>query len=293
MHKIDTITNNRQEVIIFLVEDDPGHARLIKKNLRRSNIMNKIIVAENGRKALDYLFCEGEYAGNERHPLLVLLDLNLPVLDGYQVLKRMKEDERTRRIPVIILTTTDDSREVSRCYDLGCSLGAASLAMAEGARDLDCRIIGIDNAPEMLARARRLVDGHPIDLVCADVREFPIVDASMVVLNFTLQFLDRDQRQTLINQIAAGMRTGGILIISEKICFEDEQEQADQTVWHHDFKRTQGYSELEIAQKRNALEDVLRPETEAAHFKRMELAGLTRPRRWFQCFSFASYIAFK
>ena len=121
MHKIDTITNNRQEVIIFLVEDDPGHARLIKKNLRRSNIMNKIIVAENGRKALDYLFCEGEYAGNERHPLLVLLDLTLPVLDGYQVLKRMKEDERTRRIPVIILTTTDDAREVSRCYDLGCN----------------------------------------------------------------------------------------------------------------------------------------------------------------------------
>lgn len=113
--------NNRQEVIIFLVEDDPGHARLIEKNLRRSNIMNKIIVAEDGRKALDYLFCEGEYAGNEHYPLLVLLDLNLPVLDGYQVLKRMKEDERTRRIPVIILTTTDDSREVSRCYDLGCN----------------------------------------------------------------------------------------------------------------------------------------------------------------------------
>ncbi len=84
-----------------------------------------------------------------------------------------------------------------------------------------------------------------------------------------------------------------MLIISEKVCFDDEQEQADQTTWHHDFKRAQGYSELEIAQKRNALEDVLRPETESAHFKRMEQAGLSSPRRWFQCFSFASYIAFK
>ncbi len=115
----------------------------------------------------------------------------------------------------------------------------------------------------------------------------------MVVLNFTLQFLDQDQRQTLIDRIAAGMRKDGVLIISEKICFTDGQEQSDQTAWHHDFKRAQGYSELEIAQKRNALEDVLRPETEAAHFKRLAQAGFTRPRRWFQCFGFASYIAFK
>lgn len=83
--------------------------------------MNKIVVAEDGRQALDYLFREDEYAGNERHPLPVLPDLNLPVPDGYQVLKRMKENKRTRRIPVIILTTTDDSRKVSRCYDLGCN----------------------------------------------------------------------------------------------------------------------------------------------------------------------------
>ena len=112
-----------QEVSILLVEDDPGHARLIEKNLRRSNITNEIVKVGNGQQALDYLFSEGEYAVNERtSPLLVLLDLNLPVLDGYQVLQRMKANERTRRIPVIILTTTDDAREVSRCYDLGCNV---------------------------------------------------------------------------------------------------------------------------------------------------------------------------
>ncbi len=111
------------EVTILLVEDDPGHARLVEKNLRRSNLANEIITANNGQQALDYLFGEGEYANSDHpSPLLVLLDLNLPVLDGYQVLKRIKADTRTKHIPVIVLTTTDDAREVSRCYDLGCSV---------------------------------------------------------------------------------------------------------------------------------------------------------------------------
>jgi CheY-like chemotaxis protein len=111
------------DVTLLLVEDDPGHARLIEKNLRRANIKNELHFATNGQEAIDYLFCEGEYAHNQRaSDLLVLLDLNIPVLDGYQVLERMKIDERTKRIPVIILTTTDDAREVSRCYELGCNV---------------------------------------------------------------------------------------------------------------------------------------------------------------------------
>jgi CheY-like chemotaxis protein len=112
-----------QDVVILLVEDDPGHMRLIEKNLRRANVKNVISFATNGQEALDYLFCEGEYT-NKQPPshLLVLLDLNLPVLDGYQVLERMKTDERTKRIPVVILTTTDDPREVARCYELGCNV---------------------------------------------------------------------------------------------------------------------------------------------------------------------------
>jgi len=112
-----------EPVTILLVEDDPGHARLIEKNLRRSNVTNAITVLRDGQQAVDYLWGEGEYAGIEPPmPMLVLLDLNMPVLDGYQVLKRMKGDERTKRIPVIILTTTDDMREVQRCYDLGCNV---------------------------------------------------------------------------------------------------------------------------------------------------------------------------
>ena len=113
---------NRQ-VTILLVEDDPGHARLIEKNLRRSNITNEIIALSDGQQAIDYLFGEGRYtSARPPSPMLMLLDLNLPVLDGYQVLRRMKGDERTKHIPVVILTTTDDAREVARCYELGCNV---------------------------------------------------------------------------------------------------------------------------------------------------------------------------
>jgi CheY-like chemotaxis protein len=115
--------SNIQAVTILLVEDDPGHARLIEKNLRRSNITNEILTLNDGQKAVDYLFNKGEFAASKHaSPLLVLLDLNIPGLDGYQVLKRMKENAETKRIPVIILTTTDDSFEVAKCYSLGCNV---------------------------------------------------------------------------------------------------------------------------------------------------------------------------
>lgn len=110
-------------VTILLVEDDPGHARLIEKNLRRAGVTNEIILVDNGKKAVDFLFRNGEYVGVEQLAhLLVLLDLNLPVLDGYQVLKTIKADERTRKIPIVILTTTDNPHEISKCYELGCNI---------------------------------------------------------------------------------------------------------------------------------------------------------------------------
>lgn len=114
---------NEQAVAILLVEDDPGHATLIERNLRRAGVINEIIKLDDGGKAVDFLFKQGEYAGDSNPaPLLVLLDLNMPVLDGCQVLERIKSDERTKHIPVVILTTTDSPQEISRCYDLGCNI---------------------------------------------------------------------------------------------------------------------------------------------------------------------------
>lgn len=200
-------------------------------------------------------------------------------------------------VPMIGMLARRYAQPDSNIYDLGCSLGAASLAMSVAIRADDTQIIAVDNSEAMVTQFREVISKNtgavPIDVRLENMTDTNIQNASVVVLNFTLQFLDREQRQALIDRIAKGMRPGGALIISEKICFENEQEQSDQTAWHHDFKRTQGYSDLEIAQKRNALEDILRPDTEAGHFERLQLAGLSRPRRWFQCFSFVSYIAFK
>jgi CheY-like chemotaxis protein len=112
-----------RSVTIVLVEDDPGHARLIERNLRRAHITNDIVTLSDGQQAIDYLFKEHTYAGATHGlPLLLLLDLNLPGLDGTQVLARLKADERTRHMPVIILTTTEEPYEIKRCYALGCNI---------------------------------------------------------------------------------------------------------------------------------------------------------------------------
>lgn len=200
-------------------------------------------------------------------------------------------------VPMIGMLARRYAQPDSNLYDLGCSLGAASLAMSLAVSAGGTKIIAVDNSAAMVARCRNIVAENggvvPIDVRLQNMRETPIEKASVVVLNFTLQFLDPGERQALVDRIARGMLANGALILSEKICFEEPQEQADQTAWHHDFKRTQGYSDLEIAGKRNALEDVLRAETEAAHLQRFRNAGFSRCHRWFQCFSFASYIAFK
>lgn len=110
-------------ITILLVEDDPGHARLIERNLRRAHMTNDIVLFADGQHAVDYLFGTGAYIGTVPNmPLLILLDLNLPGLDGYQVLERLKTHQRTRSIPVIVLTTTDEPREIERCYALGCNV---------------------------------------------------------------------------------------------------------------------------------------------------------------------------
>ena len=200
-------------------------------------------------------------------------------------------------VPMIGLLARRYAQADSRIYDLGCSLGAASLVMSRALRTSGVEIIAVDNSEAMVTRCRKNVADNvgliPIEVRLQNMLDTPIENASVVVLNFTLQFLDRHQRQKLINQVAAGMRADGVLVISEKICFGDPHEQEAQTDWHHDFKRTQGYSDLEIAQKRNALEEVLRPDTEVVHMERMQQAGLSTPWRWFQCFSFVSYVAFK
>ncbi len=185
----------------------------------------------------------------------------------------------------------------SHCYDLGCSLGASTLAMRQHIRAEGCRILAVDNSAAMLSRCRAVIDTDthdtPVDLLCADVLDTAIENASVVVLNFTLQFIPLKQRDKLIGRIAAGLRPGGILILSEKVHFADPHLNALNIELHHQFKRANGYSDLEIAQKRDSLEDVLIPETLDAHKQRIASAGFSSCDVWFQCFNFASLVALR
>ena len=130
-----------------------------------------------------------------------------------------------------------------------------------------------------------------MELLLGDIRDAPLENASLVALNFTLQFLDPGERDQLLVRIASNLRPGGVLVLAEKVRFEDAGEQERLTAWHHDYKRLQGYSELEIARKRTALEQVLLSETEAAHRARLERSGFRCVTRWFQCFGFCAWLA--
>ena len=112
----------KEEVIVLIVEDDDGHARLIEKNLRRASIKNEMLRFTDGQQILDFLFRRGEGRKRENFtPYLLLLDIHIPKMDGVEVLRQIKHDEELRKVPVIMLTTTDDPREVDACHRLGCS----------------------------------------------------------------------------------------------------------------------------------------------------------------------------
>ena len=182
-------------------------------------------------------------------------------------------------------------------YDLGCSLGAATLAMRKGINDKQCKIIAVDNSSAMVERCKMHINAFkgetPVEVVEANIQDVKIENASMVVLNFTLQFVDKPERQALINNIASGINKGGILVISEKISHGDSIIDEHLIDLHHDFKRTNGYSELEVAQKRTALENVMRTDSIEQHIERLKNAGFSHVSPWFQCFNFISFIAIK
>ena len=185
----------------------------------------------------------------------------------------------------------------SRCYDLGCSLGASALAIRQGVGDRACQIIAVDNSTVMLQRARHSIEksegSTPIDLVSADIQDIRIIDASMVVLNFTLQFVPVEQRQALLQSIYDGMLEQGILVLSEKIALPTREAETLFVDMHHAFKKAQGYSDLEISQKRTALDKVLIPETLNLHKQRLQQVGFKTVEVWFQCFNFISLLAIK
>jgi tRNA (cmo5U34)-methyltransferase len=185
----------------------------------------------------------------------------------------------------------------SRCYDLGASLGAATLAMRRKITVPHCTIESIDNSEAMVARCKQNIERDdspvPVTVACADIRDVKIENASVVVMNFVLQFIDSSIRLEVMKKIYSGMNSGGIFILSEKIDFSKKAENEFQTELYHTFKKMNGYSDLEISQKRTALEKVLIPDTRELHYERLFCAGFKEVYTWFQCFNFVSMVAIK
>lgn len=192
-------------------------------------------------------------------------------------------------------------RAGTNCYDLGCSLGAATLAMRHGIQQPCCRVVAIDSSPAMIGRCREVIaeddrQNGPetqVDIAEQDIRDVDFHNASMVVLNYTLQFIEPADRNALLTRIYNGMNDGGLLVLSEKVVDEDAHMEALLVDLHEEHKRRNHYSALEVARKRAALENVLLPETVAAHRDRLQRTGFSSTAVWLRYFNFVSIVAIR
>lgn len=186
----------------------------------------------------------------------------------------------------------------SNYYDLGCSLGAGMLAMAKGLETSQANLIGIDSSAAMIRQAKNnltMLDSKILNysLLEQDLMTTDVNSAAMVLMNFTLQFIALEQRDALIQKIYAGLLDGGSLVLSEKIKFDDNKTNNVLVDVHHQYKADQGYSQMEIAQKREAIENVLIPETLETHIRRLKAAGFSVVTPWVQNLQFISILAVK
>lgn len=200
-------------------------------------------------------------------------------------------------IAMIGVLTERYAKPDTKCYDLGASLGSVTLTMHNNLQGRHCQIVAVDNSPAMANRLNNIVTSNRLsDSIIVrqeDIRDTIIDNASVVVLNFTLQFVDPNERAKIIQNIYDGLLPGSIFVLSEKVTFDNEREDQFQIDMHHEFKKLHGYSELEISQKRTALENVLIPDTRQSHLDRLRQAGFQQCYTWFQCFNFLSIVAIK
>lgn len=191
----------------------------------------------------------------------------------------------------------DAVTDSSTVYDLGCSLGAASLSVARATQDKTCNIIGVDSSSAMVERCKRVVQAftlpNPINIKQAMAQDIAIENASMVIMNFTLQFIPPADREALLTKIYQGLNPGGILVLSEKIRHPSRAGNELLIDLHHQFKRNNGYSELEVSQKRAALEKVMLTDTFGEHETRLKNAGFSDVVMWYKCYNFTSMVAIK
>ena len=185
----------------------------------------------------------------------------------------------------------------SHCYDLGCSHGAAALSVYHHRPSDDISIHAIDNSTAMIETCNTLIKQAGAENIIAtqlaDITEVPLHHASVVILNLTLQFIPVSNRKLLLEKVFAGLVKGGACILTEKIILQDEQQELLFQQLHARFKSANQYSQLEISQKRKALENVLIRESLETHRQRLLELGFSQVYTWFQCINFVSLLAIK
>ena len=166
--------------------------------------------------------------------------------------------------------------------------------MAQGSRTDDVTVTGIDASPAMIERCLEIVADDPrVEILEGDIRDIDYENASMIVVNYTLQFIPVADRDALIRKLYDGLNPGGLLVLSEKVVDEDPELEALLVDLHHEHKRRNDYSDLEISRKRTALENVLVPEHVSDHRRRLRDAGFAHVAVWLRYFNFVSIIAIK
>jgi len=211
-------------------------------------------------------------------------DMVIRSVPFYQELQRM----------VVELTRTF-ARNGTRVYDLGCSTGTTLLQLAQACRGLDVQLVGVDNSEDMLVKAREKLAGagclERCVLTNADLDDLRVENASVILMILTLQFIRPAGREALVRRLAGGLVGGGALVLVEKTVSGDPMVNQMFIDYHHDFKRRQGYSQLEVARKRDALEDVLIPYRLDETLELLVHNGFATAEVFFRWYNFAGIVA--
>ncbi|MBT3303693.1 carboxy-S-adenosyl-L-methionine synthase CmoA [Candidatus Woesearchaeota archaeon] len=199
-------------------------------------------------------------------------------------------EETNQMIKKLVLEHVKPNTNV---YDLGCSTGALLSMLTENLSNSEIRFVGVDNSEAMIKKAKERLEEKQIELINKDLENIEIKNASVVVMNWTLQFIRPSKREKILKKIFEGLTEGGCLIISEKILSENSKLNSRYIKQYYDLKKSKGYSELEIAQKREALENVLIPYKLSENIIELKKVGFKTVDSFFQWYNFASIIAIK
>ena len=234
---------------------------------------------------------------SEKEPKQGSFEFNKEVADVFPNMLSRSIPSYSKTIETIEFLTKEFIQPNTNCYDLGCSLGEASMSMLKGINVKGCQIYAIDKSESMTKKFKRNIKENnlavPINILNDDILNISIKNASIIVMNYTLQFLNEEDRQSMINNIFNGLNRGGLFLLSEKIKVQNKKMNDVLNQLHYDFKLKNKYSQLEISRKRDAIENILIRDDLCTHQKRLERAGFKDFGIWMQHFNFASYIAIK